>query len=298
MDYEYQYSNRITLPWVIMNLKSYLFPDLSKKQDRFEKQLCGVIASLDKKPVGLILSSFGQSKKEARVHSFVVHPDHRNKGVGKNLLSELERNLFSEGCAQVDGTYRDHWKSSEALNAVLTQNGWAARTKDLIIVRGEAEKVLKLFMDSQLRLPDGFHVMPFTEISLAQKEVILSKKKASDWYPDILNPFTYIETINPVTSLALIHEGQVKGWVISHLIAPELNEFTSLFVDPGLRSYKLAHLMMRETIHRQFDAGVKNFLITSKTDNYVMSRFLIRHAPHTGVFFTTTYYSSKDLTKS
>lgn len=295
MDYDYQYSNQIALPWVIKNMKQYLFPDLSKKKDRFKKLLCGVIASENRQPVGLILSSFGQTREEARIHSFVVHPDHRNKGVGTSLLSELEKNLANEGCDRIDGTYREHWKSLDALKAVLLKNGWASPTKDLIIVRGEAEKVLKLFVNSELTLPDGFALIPFSDISLAQKERIVSKKKTSDWFPDILNPFTLSETINRVTSLALIYENEVRGWVISHLIAPDLNEFTSLFVDPELRSFKLAHLMMRDTIYRQHRDGVKNFLITSKTDNYVMSRFLIRHAPHTGVFYTTTFHSEKRL---
>ena len=295
MDYDFQYSNQIALPWVIKNMKPYLFPDLSKKKSRFKKQLCGVIASENKQPVGLILSSFGKTKSEARIHSFVVHPDHRERGVGKRMLQELEENLSREGCRQLDGTYRDHWKSTAALKSILTHNGWTQPTKDLIIVRGKTKKVLRLFTNDRLTLPDSYQLIPFTEISLAQKDLILAKKKTSEWYPDILNPFTYSDTINSVTSLALIHENEVKGWVISHLIAPDLNEFTSLFIDPELRSYKLAHLMMRETIYRVFRDGVENFLITSKTDNYVMSRFLIRHAPSTGVFITTTYYTAKQL---
>ena len=297
MPYQFQYSNQISLDWVVKHLKSFLFPDLSKKKNRIHKPFSGVIATLDKKPVGLILSTFGKTVKEARIHSFVVHPDHRNQGVGKKLLESLEQHLREEGCEKLEGTYRNHWKSVPALKAILEQTNWHEPEKELVIVRGEAKKVLRLFMDDRLTLPNGYAFAPFVKLSVADKEAIKTKKKQQDWYPEILDPFVHENSMNPVTSLALKFGDEVIGWVISHLIGPDLNEFTSLFIDASHRSYKLAHLLMRETIHRQHDQGINKFLITSTSDNYVMARFLIRHAPDTGVFFTTSYRTAKKLTR-
>jgi hypothetical protein len=92
-----------------------------------------------------------------------------------------------------------------------------------------------------------------------------------------------------------MHDDTVVGWVMSHQIAPTLNEFTSLFIDKEVRTYKLAHLLMRETIHLQHDHGIPEFMITAQRSNSLMSRFLIRHADETGVFFTKTYRSRKEL---
>jgi GNAT superfamily N-acetyltransferase len=295
MDYSYEYSNAISLGWVMKHIPQFMFPDLSKKKDRIKKMFCGVIATSDKTPVGLILSTFGRTKAEARIHSYLVHPEHRNRGIGTRLLHELEKNLINEGCRSVDGTFRSHWKSAEDLQKILAKDGWTKPEQDLIIVRGETKKVLKLFMDDRLQLPDGYAFTPFTGLSNEEKNLIREKKKNKNWYPDILDPFIYEDTINPVSSLALKYHDIVIGWVISHLISKDLNEFTSLFIDADHRSFKLAHLLMRETINRVHDHGIKNFLITSKSDNYVMARFLIRHAPHTGVFFTKTFYISKQL---
>ena len=295
MDYQFEYSNQIALPWIVQHMKPFLFPDLSKKQARIRKMMSGVVASLDKQPVGLILSTYGSSKAQARVHSFVVHPDHRNKGIGTRLLTSLEENLASEGCETIDGSFREHWKSTDALRNVLAKCGWILPEQDLIIVRGEARKVLKLFMDDQLTLPEEYHFHPFTGLTEEQQGYIRKRKEKDNWYPDILDPFVYPATINPVTSLALMRGDEVVGWVISHMISKDLNEFTSLFIDPSVRSYKMAHLLMRETINRQHDHGIPNFLITSKYDNYVMARFLIRHAPHTDVFFTRTYRTMRRI---
>ena len=295
MDYQYEYSNKIALPWVVKHMGQFLYPDLSKKQDRIRKSLCGVVASQNKQPVGLILASFGNTKEEARVHSFRVDPLHQNKGIGKNLLSTLEENLREEGCRVVDGSFRQHWKAVPALRSILEYNGWDEPEEELIIVKGEAKNVLKLFMDDRIELPEGFRFKPFTGLDAKDLEYIRNRKKTEDWYPDILDPFVYGETINPVTSLALMHNDKVAGWVISHLISKKLNEFTSLFIDRDVRTYKLAHLLMRETINRQYDHGIPEFLITAQRSNSLMSRFLIRHADETGVFFTRTFRSHKSL---
>jgi len=295
MEYQYEYSDRIALPWVIKHLGQFLYPDLSKKQHRIKKNMCGVVASQDKKPVGLILATFGSTPEEARVHSFRVDPLHQNRGVGKQLLTTLQENLREAGCKVVDGSFRQHWKAAPAMRKILDHNGWSSPEEELIIVKGEAKNVLKLFMDDRLELPEGFHFKPFTGLSHSDTAYIRKRKAEEDWYPDVLDPFTFGETINPITSLALMHGETVVGWVISHQIAKGLNEFTSLFIDSEVRSYKLAHLLMRETIHRQHDHGIPNFLITAQRSNSLMSRFLIRHADETGVFFTKTYRSYKQL---
>ncbi len=295
MEYQYEYSDKIALPWVVKNLPTFLFPDLSRKQSRIRKTMVGVVASLDKQPVGLVLATFGNTVKNARIHSFKVHPDHRNKGIASQLLSTLEQNLKDAGCTRVDGSYRQHWKSVPAVQKLLGKNEWSAPKEELIIVKGRAENVLKLFMERELELPEGFSFKPFAGLSEKHRAEIKKRKKEEDWYPDVLDPFVYGESINPVTSLALMHGDHVVGWVMSHQVAPGLNEFTSLFIDKDVRSYKLAHLLMRETIFRQHDHGIPEFMITAQRENSVMSRFLIRHADETGVFFTRTYRTFKNL---
>ncbi len=296
MNYQYQYSHKITLDWVVKNMPQFLFPDLSRKKDRIKKPFSGVLASLDQKPIGLILATFDQSGLIARVHSFIVHPDHRGKGVGATLLRELEKNLLREECRQVEGYFREHWRSLKYLKKILEKQGWTSPKEELVVVRGEAVKVTRLFMDDRLVLPEGYRFMPFSALSRKEKERIKEKKRTKNWYPDYLDPFIYENTINTATSLILKYREEVVGWVVSHLITKELNEFTNLFLDQAHRSYKLAHLLMRETINLQVATGTPYFLITSKANDNPMARFLIRHAPHTGVFFTKSLRSAKILT--
>ncbi len=297
MDYQYQYSNKIGLPWVLKNIPHLVFPNLEKKKDRFKKLFQGVIATLDKKPIGLILSTTDNLGNSARIHSYFVLPEHRDQKVGNQLLRTLELALINDGVKSINAYYRSHWKNLPQLNRIFTNQNWNEPYEDLILVKGETKKVLKLFMSNKIQLPDKIHFTPWDQLTGEQITYIKKRKQEDNWYLDYLDPFVLADTIYPTASLALVQEGLVIGWVISHLISPETNEFTSLFIDAGQRQFKLAHLLMREAINRQHKDNIPNFLITSKTDNYVMSRFLIRHAPHTDVFFTRSFKVEKVLVK-
>ena len=74
MNFEYQISDKVTLHWVIDKMPQFLFPDLSKKKDRIDKMMTGVIATLDKKPVGLLLSTDDHTATNFRIHSYAGSP--------------------------------------------------------------------------------------------------------------------------------------------------------------------------------------------------------------------------------
>ena len=213
------------------------------------------------------------------------------------LVSHLEDYLVKKGVRNLDLYYRSHWKSGPFLEKILKRRSWDDPKEDLIIVRGEAAKVNKLFMHDRLVLPEEYRIERFLDMTGSDRDYIKKRKTEENWYLDYLDPFVQEKTICESASLVLRKNGLIMGWVISHLIAADLNEFTALFIDAGNRPYKLAHLLMREAITRQQQAGITRFLITSKTDNYVMSRFLLRHAKETEVFLTRSLYSRKSLLK-
>lgn len=292
-DYKFQYSDKVGLDWVIEKMPQFLFPDLSKKKDRITKPFLGVIATLENRPVGLLLASLDHTEKNLRIHSFLVHPEHRNQGVGTALVKTLEAAIRNSGVNKMDVYFRSHWKSRDHLEKILKDLGWSDPEEDLIIVKGLAKKVLKLFMHDKIGLPPRYSFEPFLQLSTADTTYIKQKKQEENWYLDYLDPFVQTKTVFDAGSIALKYDNKVIGWVISHLIAPDLNEFTALFVDSAHRPFKQAHLLMREAIMRQDAAGVTNFLITSKMDNYVMSRFLLRHAKETEVFLTKSLHVVK-----
>ncbi len=294
MPYQYQFSDKIGLPWVIDTLPQFLFPDLSKKRHRINKPFCGVIATLEKKPVGLILATLANVDQTARIHSFFVQKNHRSKGLGHELLSHLQDRLKELGARELDLYYRSHWISVPAIEKILKTQRWSVPREDLLIVKGEAQKVLSLFTNRAVQLPADYSFRNFDQLTFGDRQAIQDNNSVN-LYPEYLDPFIQEETIFTPSSIFLYHREKVVGWVISHLIAPDLSEFTALFVHPEHRPFKLAHLLMREAIYSQVEKGVTKFLITSKVDNPVMSRFLLRHAEATGVFLTRSLHSTKVL---
>ncbi len=293
--YQYQYSNKIGLPWVIDKLPKFLFPDLSKKKDRIEKPFCGVIALHEKTPVGLILSTFNQDRTSVRIHSMLVHPQHRCRGIGRQLVATLEDHLQREGARKIDGHFRSHWKSVSAIYKIIGQQGWSEPREDLIIVKGESVKALSVFTADTPGLPVGYRFAPYSEISGSVRQQIALKKKQENWYLDYLDPFINESTIFQKGSFFLKQGDHVVGWLINHLIAPDLAEFTALFVDPKHRPFKLAYLLMRQGIAAVVEQGVKHFIITTKADNPIMSKYVVRHTPAAELFMTKALYSSKEL---
>jgi len=292
--YQYQYSNKVGLEWVIKNMPDYLFPDLSKKKDRINKPFSGVIATLDKHPVGLLLASFDNHGNSARLHSFVVNPQHRKRGVGSAMWSTMEESLTSAGADQIDAYYRSHWKSRPFLEKILTAQDWQSPKEDLIIVKVRVENILELFVQDQLYLPDEYSFIPFLKLTIEDKEFIERQKGAENSYLDYLDPFLEYGSIYDPSSLAIKCEGRIVGWLISHLIASDLIEYTSLYIEPKHRSFKLAHLLMRQGVINQQESGISKFLITAKLENRVMGRFLKRHIEYADVV-TKSLYTRKEL---
>ena len=294
MTYDYQFSNKIGLPWVIKNMPRFLFPDLSKKKDRIQKLFCGVLGSMDRKPVGLILSTLDQKGTTARIHSLLVHPDHRNQKIATNLMTRLESELVKMGVEQIDGYFRSHWKSGDHINALLGTQQWSQPKEALTIVRGLAVNALKVFSQHKSDLTDGYAFVDYDHLHEKDREEILLQGN-NRWYPSQLNPFANPSSIYPPSSIFLRYEHKIVGWVVTHLVAPDLNEFTSLFLDPQHRSFRNAHRLMHEGIDQQVRTGIANFMITARTENKTMSRYVQRHAKTADLLLTKSLYSHKQL---
>lgn len=257
--------------------------------------MIGVLAAVEKKPVGLLLSTDDNTAENYRIHSFLVDPRYRKMGIGSAMIDRIEGYVQEKGARKIDLYYRTHWPSRVYLEKILSGKGWSDPRKELILVKGDAQNVNKLFMHHRLDLPQDYEFDFFRNLTSEDRASILNRKKEENWYLDYLDPFVQENTIFHPASLVLRYRGQVIGWVISHLITPGLNEFTALFIDPEHRPFKLAHLLMRQAITLQQKANIPQFLITSKEENYVMSRFLLRHARETGVFLTRSYYCEKQF---
>ena len=95
----YQFSDQITIDWLVKNIPQFLFPDLSKQQTRIQKPFIGVLAINNRQPIGLILASSALTQANYRIHSFLVHPSYffvsaNNFIQAQFFIAEDEKVLF------------------------------------------------------------------------------------------------------------------------------------------------------------------------------------------------------------
>ncbi len=73
-------------------------------------------------PVGFVSAICSPDRTRAGILSLFVEPAHRQRGLGKQLLTRMEQVLSNHGCQQVDLTYTD--TTTPALEHILGQHNW------------------------------------------------------------------------------------------------------------------------------------------------------------------------------
>ncbi|MFK7981054.1 MAG: GNAT family N-acetyltransferase [Saprospiraceae bacterium] len=290
----YQFSDQITIDWLVKKMSQFLFPDLSKQQTRIKKPFIGVLAIQNRQPIGLILASSESTQTIYRIHSFLVHPSFRQQKIGSHLVQQLEQHIQQRGGKKVEGMYRSHWKSVLFIQQILQQQGWTEPKAKLIMANGKAADALAYFGKSS-PLFNTFTFLSFTQMENSDLEFIQQKQTSTQWFAPELHPLTAQSTIHPACSFLLKKEKEIIGWIVSHHLQADLNEITAFFIDKKYSSYKLAYRMIQLVLTKQLALGIPKFLATSKMDGNPVAKLIERGGKVTDVFCTKGVYSSKQL---
>ena len=172
----YQFSDQITIDWLVKNMPQFLFPDLSKQQTRIQKPFLGVLAIRSRQPIGLILASSESTQTIYRIHSFLVHPSVRQQKIGTTLVQELEKNIEERGGKKIEGMYRSHWQSVPFIQHILKQQQWAAPKAQFVFVNGKVADALVYFGKAG-QLSNTFSFLTFTQLKKSDYRIYSKKTK-------------------------------------------------------------------------------------------------------------------------
>jgi len=294
MAFSYQFSDNMTIDWLVKNMPSFLFPDLSKQQNRITKPFIGILALKDKHPVGLILASSENTQTIFRIHSFLVHPNFHKRGIGHTLLEKLTLIIRQRGGKKIEGTYRNHWQYVPAIQQLLKKHKWTKPEPQLVLANGKVSDALTFF--SKFGVPKStFSFLPFTQLKKSELDYILEKQTTIQWFDPDLSPFIAQSSIHPTCSFLVKREGEIIGWIVSHQLRKDLNELTALFIDDAYRSFKLTHLLIRTVFEKQLSLGISRFLTTSKVNGNAVAKLMKRAGKESDIFCTTAFYACKEL---
>ena len=293
MSVKYQFSDNMTINWLVQQMPQFLFPNLSKQQARIEKPFCGILATFNKQPIGLILATSETTRTIFRIHSFLVHPQFRRKGIGKKILQNLTTTLQQKGAKQIEGTYKSHWASFPIIENMLENQNWQQPQKQLLILKGTLKQARPYFSAKTNKFTFSF--LPFTQLKKSDIDYIRNKNEQQLWFDPALHPFLAANSIHSTCSFIVKDKETIIGWLVAHQIKKDLNELTALFLDPNYRSFKLAYFMIKNALDQQLAAGIPNFMVTTKLDGNPIAKFFLRHLPQSEVTASIVFYSRKLL---
>jgi hypothetical protein len=159
----------------------------------------------------------------------------------------------------------------ETISTVLVAAGWSAPETRLAGMRIAAHAVAELDWPTwAATLGPRERIISWDTVTAQHREDFTRRRKADPHlFPHVLNPFHRAINHNPETSLALIQDERLMGWLITHAISSDILGWTVSYVLPPLEHKARVLALWRETLNRQI----------SLTE-YTHIQFDIRHDAH------------------
>jgi len=167
--------------------------------------------------------------------SLYVAPQLRNVGVGSALLGALEDEVVRRGFGRLETVYMTGKASIPAFERVLAKRGWDVPVTRTISVRFTVEEIDRLPWINRYRLPQGFAIFPWAELTDADRDALRRSQAAGAWIASDLQPWDHdYYGFEPETSLGLRGPDGVVGWVINHAISETTVRFTCSYIRKDL----------------------------------------------------------------
>ncbi|WP_204153711.1 GNAT family N-acetyltransferase [Leptolyngbya sp. CCY15150] len=226
-------------------------------------------AEVEGVPVGLAIACLDRSDDsvnreddqplQGQVLSLFVTPEHRNRGLGRLLLTHLETQLCDRGCQQLEIRYLSS-PQSPALEQILVQQQWFAPQVTALVCYASTDRVrqappphlvdyLGRWLD---RLPAHYQFFLWTELTPAER-TDLEQRMQGDGLMQRFNPFLDADRLEPLNSLGLRCDNRIIGWVITHRIAADTIRYTQMYVDPASQPLSRSTLLLAKAIQLQVE---------------------------------------------
>lgn len=246
--------------------------------------------------VGLIYGEI-EADTTGHVRSVFVRAAHRGQRIAGALLAHLERQFTQLGCQQAKIAWMTGRASTEVLERLLHSAGWDEPVSQTLICRTD-ERMLtwSRYGTKTMRVDEEFTLLPWVDISDYDRESIRRRQAEEPWIPEDLIPFQYESNLEPINSLAVRHEGEIIGWMITHRVAPDTIRYTCSFMHPRLQGRFRIAPIYQQAYAIQHAAGVPIAIWMVPFQHRAMVNFVKRRWGQEGVVtHTESRISSKKL---
>jgi len=207
-------------------------------------------------PAGLALGCLRRSRRcDAEVLSLFVHAEERNRGIGTALLTRVEQALRDRGATLAGAVYMTGRPDVAALERVLEKRGWSSPRLRMLVCEADPATLAAPWLRRR-RVSPGWSMVSWADVTEEQRRSLLESQAAEAWIPADLVPFDHEAAGDPETSVALLREDRVVGWLITHRLSPLLVRYTCSFLRPDLQRTGTLLSLYGEAAARQ--AAVQN----------------------------------------
>ncbi|MGH7096099.1 MAG: GNAT family N-acetyltransferase [Stellaceae bacterium] len=257
---------------------AFTFPDfrpLLEKERPTPPAVFGARSGAD--PIGLSLG-FAAPNRQFELISLYVSPLWRGQGIGARLLRTLEDHYRAQGCV-LGAHFFTVNEDDQGFARFLMRQGWSRPAIRQVICRTTPERILASPLSAFARLPQGYRIVGWAEVTEAQKAAIRERRQCGPgWYPDELDPFRHERDCLIDTSIALLFGDAVVGWLFSHVLDENTLRMTCSFVSKELeRSGRVLHLWWEAGVRQDRLTTLKRSIWTVPVAYGNHVRFVVRH---------------------
>ena len=236
-------------------------------------------ASIDGRPIGLVVVDFTQVDETAVVESIFVEPSARRRGVARKLMDRLELISVESGMKTLSGSWYHDIPSASSVEGLFSSLGWGASQEQSTVHRG-GRRLLEHGnrLVPKWRPHDGFEIEPWSSLSATDLARISALQDTDEIMTGLHPDGESMLSVSDQTSVVLRHRQEITGWMIHHVLGPEIVRYSSLWLRRDLIGRGLGIFLAIEAGRRHLaivDRIPKMFFLVAK-GNDGMSRFIAR----------------------
>lgn len=268
-------------------------------EEREQITVLAVTATVDGVPAGLALGGLPKPGYSAPPSLFSIYtaPAFRHQGVGTRLMEAFQNEVAARGGEIIRLIYMTGKDSTPHFERIMEKNGWEKPQPRMAAIKADMRQIRA--MDPpwlQERRVDGrFRIILWRDVTDEQKAALRRSHEAENWIAQDLVPWKHEENYDPVTSCAVLRDGNLVSWVINHHMPDGTTRFTCSFAHPRLQRYGVVFWLYKEAVDEMEKHGRRFGMWTVPLHHPAMHAFATRWMKPCAVYFRETMGGEKIL---
>jgi hypothetical protein len=216
-------------------------------------RLLGIECLADGGVAGCLVVDYFDILNKGKILAWEAAEGFQNQQVYSQLLHGLKK-LFP---AEEKTTLDYFFPSDSPFKQWLQDWGWSAPLLFLKRYTFDGFRFSPPWLEKGIpALPKGMAITPWKNLTQKRIDALLRQEREHTFEISV-SPFGQEEILEPLNSLALIHEEEVIGWCITHRVGPQTIQYSALYIAKEWRFKGAAMTLLAASIRLQKQSTVQ-----------------------------------------